>query len=169
MIVTEISDSLFVNVFVALMIVLVGFGVAKYIKSLIYNILKDHDSTLSQFLASFVYVILLVLVGVVALARLGVPISPVTGVLTGIVFGVSMSLKSSYNIVAAGIMLAFSKPFEVGELVDFGGTKGTVKSIGFLYTRLEAENGDTIVLANNLILSRVITTVKTKGNSSGAE
>lgn len=37
----------------------------------------------------------------------------VTGVLTGIVFGISMSLKTSYNAIASGIMLVFSKPFEV--------------------------------------------------------
>lgn len=169
MVVTEISDSFFINAFVALLILLVGFGISRYIKSVVYNMLKGYDSTVSQFLASLVYVVFLVLVGVVALARLGIPISPITGVLTGIVFGVSMSLKSSYNIVASGIMLAFSKPFEVGQFVDFGGTKGIVRSIGFLYTRLEAENGDDIVLANNLILSRVITTTKSQDKSLSAE
>ena len=165
MVVTEMSDSLFVNIFVAIVILLAGYGISKYIKALVYNMLKDYDNTVSQFLASLVYTVFWVLVGVMAIARLGVPISPITGVLTGIVFGVSMSLKSSYNIVASGIMLAFSKPFEVGELVDFGGAKGTVRSIGFLYTRLEDANGDDVVLANNLILSRVITRFKVQDKS----
>jgi small conductance mechanosensitive channel len=155
------------NIVIALTILLVGFFVAKYIKAIVYNILKKYDETASQFLASLVYAIFLVLVIVIALAVLGVPVSPITGVLTGIVFGVSISLKTSYNIIASGIMLTFSKPFEVGQLVDFGGTKGVVKSIGFLYTRLEAENGDDIMLANNLILSRVITTSKSQDNSLG--
>ena len=52
--------------------------------------------------------------------------------------------------------------FEVGELVDFGNVKGTVRSIGFLYTRLENANGDDVVLANNLILSKVITRFKSQ-------
>jgi len=169
MVITEISDLLFVNIVVALLILLIGFAASKYIRSFVYNMLKKYDSTVSQFLASLVYTVFLVLVVVIALAKLGVPISPITGMLTGIVFGISMSLKSSYNIVASGIMLAFSKPFEVGQFVDFSGTKGTVKSIGFLYTRLEAENGDGIVLANNIILSRVITTTKPKDSSLSAE
>ena len=76
-----------------------------------------------------------------------------------------MSLKTSYNVVASGILLAFSKPFEVGKRVDIGGSVGVVKSIGFLYTKLSADNGDEIVLANNLILSKVITTTSMQEKS----
>ncbi|MDE4957416.1 mechanosensitive ion channel, partial [Francisella tularensis subsp. holarctica] len=38
-----------------------------------------------------------------------------------------------------------------------GGIKGTVKSIGFLYTKLDDEDGNDIVISNNLVLSKVIT------------
>ncbi|MDE5037902.1 mechanosensitive ion channel protein MscS, partial [Francisella tularensis subsp. holarctica] len=77
---------------------------------IVYILLKEFDKTLSQFLASLVYTIFFVLVVVIALAKLGVPISPVTGDLTCVVFGISMSLKTSYNNVDCGIMLSFSKP-----------------------------------------------------------
>ncbi|AEE26945.1 mechanosensitive ion channel domain-containing protein [Francisella hispaniensis] len=151
------SSSFLINLLVAVVILVIGFWVSKHIKSLVYGLLKEYDKTVSQFLASLVYTIFLVLVVVIALAKIGVPISPITGVLTGVVFGISMSLKTSYNIVASGIMLAFSKPFEIGEIVDIGGTKGTVKSIGFLYTKLDDENGNQIVISNNLVMSKVIT------------
>jgi small conductance mechanosensitive channel len=79
-------------------------------------------------------------------------------VLTGIVFGVSLSLKSSYAILASGIMIAFSKPFEIGQKVDIGGAAGTVLSVGFMYTRLISDDKkNVIVLANNMVLSRVVT------------
>lgn len=151
------GGSFLMNLLVAVVILVVGFYASKHLKSFIYNILKEYDKTVSQFLASLVNTVFLVLVVVVALAKLGVPISPITGVLTGIVFGISMSLKSSYNVVASGIMLAFSKPFEVGEKVDLGGVVGTVKSIGFLYTKLDNENGDEVVISNASVMSRVIT------------
>lgn len=151
------GGSFVVNFLIAIVILVGGFYASKHLKSFIYNILKEYDKTVSQFLASLVNTVFLVLVVVVALAKLGVPISPITGVLTGIVFGISMSLKSSYNVVASGIMLAFSKPFEVGEKVDLGGVVGTVKSIGFLYTKLDNENGDEVVISNASVMSRVIT------------
>lgn len=169
MVETEISSSLFVNISLALMILLAGFVVSKYIKTFVYNMLKNYDLTVSKLIASFANIVFLMLVIVIALARLGVPISPITGMLTGIVFGVSISLKSSYNIIASGIMLAFSKPFEVGENVDFGGIVGVVSSIGFLYTRLDTEDGGEIVLANNLILAKVITKLPTKKENLSAK
>ncbi len=153
----SIGSSFWINLLISILILVIGFWISKYIKKLVYRLLEDYDKAVSQFLSSVVYTIFLVLVVVIALAKLGVPISPVTGVLTGIVFGISMSLKTSYNIIASGIMLAFSKPFEIGEKVDLGGIAGIVKSIGFLYTKLDDENDNEIVVPNNLILSRVIT------------
>ncbi len=169
MIVTEMGDSMFVNIVVAALILLAGFFSSKYIKSMVYGVLKKYDETVSQLIASFANIVFLMLVIVVALARLGVPISPITGMLTGIVFGGSISLKSSYKLIASGIMLAFSKPFEVGENVDLGGIVGVVSSIGFLYTRLDSQDGREIVLANNLILSKVITKLPAKKESVSAD
>jgi small conductance mechanosensitive channel len=54
-------------------------------------------------------------------------------------------------------MLAFSKPFEVGEKVDRGGVTGTVKSIGFLYTKLIDKDGNEVVMSNAMVISKVIT------------
>jgi small conductance mechanosensitive channel len=151
------GGSLLMSIVVALIILVVGFFASKYIRSFTYELLKEYDKTVSQFLANVIYAIFLVLVVVIALGKLGVPISPITGVLTGIVFGISMSLKTSYSIVASGIMLAFSKPFEVGEKVDLGGVTGTVKSIGFLYTKLIDKDGNEIVMSNSMVISKVIT------------
>ena len=151
------GGSFLMNILIAAIIWIAGFFASKYIRYLSYEFLKKYDSTLSQFLSNLIYVVFLVLVVVIALAKIGVPISPITGVLTGIVFGISMSLKTSYSIIASGIMLAFSKPFEVGEKVDLGGITGAVKSIGFLYTKLDNEDGNEIIMSNSMVMSKVIT------------
>ncbi|APC97536.1 mechanosensitive ion channel family protein [Francisella frigiditurris] len=151
------SDHFFMKLIVAAIILIVGIFISKIVRNLINKILQQYDEIMARFLSSLVNVILIVLVVVIAIAQLGVPISPITGVLTGIVFGVSMSLKSSYSIIASGIMLAFSKPFSIGEKVDIGGSLGVVKSVGFLYTKLESDSGDEIVLSNSIVMSRVVT------------
>ncbi|ASG67196.1 hypothetical protein fh0823_22390 [Francisella halioticida] len=151
------GGSFLMNVFVAIIILAAGFVASKYIRSLTSEFLKEYDNTISQFLANLIYAVFLILVVVIALAKLGVPISPITGVLTGIVFGIAMSLKTSYSIVASGIMLVFSKPFEVGDKVDLGGVAGVVKSIGFLYTKLADEADNEIIISNSMVVSKVIT------------
>ena len=142
---------------VALLILVIGVFLSRYLKRWIYKILADYDETISRFMASVANIVFITLVVVSALAELGLSIAPVTGVITGIVFGISMSLKSSYSTVASGIMLAFSKPFSVGDMVDIGGAKGRVTSIGFLYTKLEDENMNEIIMSNNLVMTKVIT------------
>ena len=85
------GGSFLMNVFIAIIILIAGFFASKYVRSLTYEFLKEYDNTVSQFLANLIYAIFLILVVVIALAKLGVPISPITGVLKGIVFGISMS------------------------------------------------------------------------------
>ncbi len=152
-----IDTTIFLNVAVAMVVFVIGMLISKYIKSLLFRYLCRYDSTVAELLSKTLYVICLVLVIVLVLAQLGLPISPLTGVLTGIVFGVSLSLKSSYAILASGIMIAFSKPFEIGQKVDIGGAAGMVLSVGFMYTRLITDDGNVVVLANNMVLSRVVT------------
>ena len=53
---------------------------------------------------------------------------------------------------------------QIGEKVDVGGVKGQVKSVCFLYAKLNDEAGSEMVMPNNLILSRVITTFSDSEN-----
>lgn len=76
----NIGSSFWINLLISILILVIGFWISKYIKKLVYRLLEDYDKTVSQFLSSVVYTIFLVLVVVIALAKLGVPISPVTGV-----------------------------------------------------------------------------------------
>jgi small conductance mechanosensitive channel len=157
-----IDTTMLLNVTISLIVLVVGVLVSKHVKKLLLKYLGEYDSTVAELLSRMLYVACLVLVAVLVLAQLGLPISPLTGVLTGIVFGVSLSLKSSYAILASGIMIAFSKPFEIGQKVDIGGAAGTVLSVGFMYTRLIADDGNVVVLANNMVLSRVVTIFEPK-------
>ena len=48
MVVTEVNNLIFVNIVVAILTLLAGFGVSKYIKSFIYNVLEKYDKTVSK-------------------------------------------------------------------------------------------------------------------------
>ena len=154
------SESMLLSIIFAICIFVVGYIVSKYVRHITRKLLKEYDVTLSCFISRVVYVLSLMLTVVIALAELGVPISPITGMLTGVIFGVSLSLKSSYSILASGVMIAFSKPFDIGDNVDIGGSAGIVKSIGFLYTVLVCEDKSEIVISNSMVLAKIITKYK---------
>ena len=147
------------NVLFAIVILVVGWFVAKLLRAGFRRALgRTHiDNAVSQFLTSIFYALLLTLVVLLALSKAGVPTTPFTAVLTGFVFGVSTSLKSSLSILASGIMIVSSRPFKVGEFVDIGGTAGAVESIGFIFCHLRTSDGREILVPNNLVLSKNIT------------
>lgn len=62
--------------------------------------------------------------------------------------GVAFALKEMIADTVAGIYLLRDADFNVGESVETASVTGTIRRIGLRKTRIEAENGDLIVLAN---------------------
>lgn len=148
------------KVITALIILTIGWFIAKLIRRMIEKSIsrfRNVDKTISTFLGNVIYVFLLTIVTIVAMSIAGIPTTPMTGAMTGILFGVALSMRSTYNIVASGIILAFSRPFKIGDFVDVGGSTGTVERIGFLFTYLRMSNGCLTEVPNSLVLTKAIT------------
>jgi small conductance mechanosensitive channel len=58
--------------------------------------------------------------------------------------------------VASGVMLVTLKPFRVGDVVQIGGSSGTVEAVSIFQTRLRGADNQTIVLPNTLITTAPI-------------
>ena len=64
----------------------------------------------------------------------------------------------------SGLILAFEKPINVGDVVEFGGQSGTMKSIGFRSSIITTWDGADVIIPNgNLLDQHVINW--TMGNS----
>jgi len=65
----------------------------------------------------------------------------------------------------SGLILAFEKPINVGDVVEFGGQSGTMKSIGFRSSIITTWEGADVIIPNgNLLNEQMINW--TMGNSS---
>lgn len=71
----------------------------------------------------------------------------------GLGFGTQTILK---NFVS-GLILLFERPFRVGDILDVGGQRGTVKSIGLRACVLELWNGTETLIPNSFLLENNIT------------
>jgi small conductance mechanosensitive channel len=83
--------------------------------------------------------------------------------ITGIVIGFAAS-----NLIGnalAGIYLAITRPFSIGDRVTVFGNTGIIFDIGLLYTKIIMENGDVALSANS---SLVTTTVIIRRDSESA-
>ena len=63
--------------------------------------------------------------------------------------------------LVAGLILFFTKPFEIDEYVAVGEFEGTVVSISTTFTALDSYNGTRIILRNSVVLNNTIVNYST--------
>ncbi len=97
----------------------------------------------------FIFVLGLLL----AFAVAGIPIDRATFVLGALGVGIGFGLQSLVNNLVSGVILAFEKPLNVGDLVEVKGKAGTVKSIGFRSSLLQTLEGSHLVIPNGELLN----------------
>ncbi len=71
------------------------------------------------------------------------------GGLTAVVLG--FAFREIGENLLAGLFLAFSRPFKVGDQIQSGGFKGTVRSIELRYTHVRTDDGRDIYIPNALM------------------
>jgi potassium-dependent mechanosensitive channel len=99
-----------------------------------------------------------------AFAAAGIPMDKVTIILGALSVGIGFGLQALVNNLVSGLILAFEKPINVGDVVEFGGQSGTMKSIGFRSSVITTWDGADVIIPNgNLLRDPVINW--TMGNS----
>ena len=78
----------------------------------------------------------------------------ITALIAGIgIGGVALALaaKDSLENLLGSVTIFFDQPFQVGDLVNFGGTTGVVEKVGFRSTRLRTLDKTYVTVPNRLI------------------
>ncbi|WP_295712722.1 mechanosensitive ion channel domain-containing protein [Mucilaginibacter sp.] len=92
-----------------------------------------------------------------ALAASGIPIDKLTIVLGALGVGIGFGLQTLVNNLVSGLIIAFEKPVNVGDVVDIGGQGGTMKSIGFRSSIISTWDGADLIMPNGDLLSTHLT------------
>ncbi|HZI52578.1 MAG TPA: mechanosensitive ion channel domain-containing protein, partial [Chitinophagaceae bacterium] len=91
----------------------------------------------------------IVTVGVLlAFAAAGIPMDRLTLILGALSVGIGFGLQALVNNLVSGLILAFEKPINVGDVVEFGGQSGTMKSIGFRSSIITTWDGADVIIPN---------------------
>ena len=68
--------------------------------------------------------------------------------------GVGLGLQSVVNNLVSGVMLAFEKPFKIGDYIEVGDEAGRIKQIGIRSSKLSTSEGADIIIPNGDLLSK---------------
>ena len=143
---------------VALVIVLVGYWLAKWISRAIERALsRAHvETTLAGFLRNVSYAVMMVVVFIAALQKIGVPTTSVLAIVGAAGLAVGLALKDSLSNIASGVMLIMLRPFRDGDNVQIAGQEGTVEEIRIFQTRMRTADNRLIILPNSMITTTPI-------------
>ncbi|MEK6151978.1 mechanosensitive ion channel family protein [Flavobacteriaceae bacterium 3-367] len=138
------------NLVTAILILVVGLWVVKFINRLVRKFFerKDYDETLESFLQSFIGITLKVILFVLVVTQLGVKSSSLVAIVGAAGLAVGLALQGSLANFAGGVLILLFKPFKVGDFISAQGVDGTVKEITIFTTKLNTFGNQVAIIPN---------------------
>ncbi|MFD2178710.1 mechanosensitive ion channel domain-containing protein [Veronia pacifica] len=152
-----------VNVITAILILVIGNMVVKAVANGVAEVLrrKKFDSTIVDFVHTFVRYLLFVIVLIAALGRLGVQTASIVAVIGAAGLAVGLALQGSLSNFAAGVLIVMFRPFKSGDFVEVAGVSGSVASIQLFSTVLTTPDNKMVVVPNGSVIGSAITNYST--------
>ncbi len=89
----------------------------------------------------------------IAAAAAGIPMDRITIVLGALSVGIGFGLQELTSSLISGIIIAFERPVNVGDIVEVAEQSGTMKSIGFRSSVITNLDGADVIIPNSTLLS----------------
>lgn len=142
----------------AIALLIVGRMVAGMLRKITRRAMKkaDVDATLIPFISSMVYYLALAVVLIAVLGLFGIQTTSLIAILGAAGLAVGLALQGTLSHFASGIMLLIFRPFQVGDLVEVGGTTGTVEQIGVFTTTMRSVDNVKITVPNSQVYGSTI-------------
>ncbi|NVJ85943.1 MAG: mechanosensitive ion channel [Algoriphagus sp.] len=118
---------------------------------------QKNASSRNKRLGSSILLIRLVVIIIgffIALTAAKIPIDRITIVLGALSVGIGFGLQTIINNLVSGIILAFERPIQIGDEIEVGVNKGTVKEVGIRASKILSYDGSEIVVPNGDLLSQ---------------
>ena len=94
---------------------------------------------------------------ITAITVSGIPLSEVTIVIGALGVGIGFGLQNIVNNLVSGVILAFEKPVQVGDIIEVGGQAGTITDIGIRASKIATGNGSEVIIPNGDLISQHVT------------
>jgi len=115
------------------------------------------DTTLSLFGANVIRYLVLTVAVLAALEMFGIKTTSFVAILGAAGFAVGLAMQGTLANFSAGVMLLMFRPYNVGDVVEGGGSVGEVVSLGIFTTVLQPPSGELITVPNGSIFGGTIT------------
>jgi small-conductance mechanosensitive channel len=148
-----------VNALLAIVILLLGWWLSSKLSTTFERLLirSNVDPTLRPVLRSLLLWLVRLITVIAVLGQFGVQTASIIAVLGAASLAIGLALQGTLQNIAAGMMLLFLRPFQVGEYIENSSVAGTVDEIGLFATKLTKADGLCLFVPNSQLSNSAVT------------
>lgn len=142
----------------ALIIILIGMFVASRVARAVLRLCekKELDITLSRFIASFVKIVIIVGVAIIAMGKIGISVTPFVAAIGALSLGAGLAVQGLLANYGAGLNIIITRPFVIGDTITVKGETGLVDEVHMAFTILKDEDDVRITIPNRHIVGEIL-------------
>lgn len=151
---TELAVGYGVNILAVIVILIIGFWIAGFVGRTVIKIGESNeklDETLFKFLGSIARYAVLAFTFLMVLERFGVETTSIVAIIGAAGLAVGLALQGTLSNLAAGVMLLFFRPFNVGDFIDGADVFGKVTDMNLFTTELGTFDNQHIIIPNSML------------------
>ena len=167
----------FVGVTVLMLVVaiklVVGYALARLVWAIVDVLsvvwrckLVSQDSTLSRIiiplLARTVKVLIVVFAAIYAASALDINLLPLLGSLGIAGLAISFAAQDTVRNLFGSVMIFTDKPFNIGELIQYGNYSGIVEHIGFRSSKIRTRKGHLVTIPNGSLTGDAVENISAR-------
>ncbi len=140
------------KVLAAVLVLLVCLLVIKVVTRLTEKLLgrvKRLDPRMNRYALTALKAVLYILTALIVAQSLGIPTTSLVALFSVLSLAVSLAVQDVLGNVAGGIVILFSKPFQIGDYIETDAVAGTVYAIDLTYTKLDTPDGQRVLMPNS--------------------
>ena len=88
-----------------------------------------------------------------AVAASGFPLDKLTIIFSAFGVGIGFGLQNVVNNLVSGLILAFEKPIQIGDVIEVDNRSGTIQEIGVRSSKLVTADGSEVIIPNGDLIS----------------
>lgn len=137
-------------------ILIIGYFFVEIVSNLVFRLTSAYFGDATHSIKIFIRIASAIVIAAIIISYLSKDplVAASITTITGLVIG--FASQSLIGNLIAGLYLASTRPFKVGDNITVFGNTGLIYEIGLLYSRLLSDTGDIIIASNNSLVSATI-------------
>jgi len=104
-----------------------------------------------------------------AVGASGFPLDKLTIIISAFGVGIGFGLQNIVNNLVSGLILAFEKPINIGDIIEVDGHTGTMKEIGIRSSKVVTGDGSEVIIPNGDFISHQVVNWTLSNNNRQTE